>query len=102
MSNLFKNKLHSLANYYKNEGFLRLCKYIFTHLFVYERYLIFERDLSEPIEEKQAKIPINIRMLSKSDDDINRLAEFWPDFYISCKIGYPCIKEMIAYRLSKS
>ena len=61
--------------------------------------IVFERNLSGAIEEVHAKIPINIRLLSRDESDINRLVEFWPDFYAHPPAGVN-IKEMIINRLS--
>ena len=96
----FVRKLRILHDYYKKEGFKKLCKYVYANLFTYQKMIVFERDLSGPIEEVHAKIPINIRLLSRDESDIDRLVEFWPDFYTPSESTPSCIKEIIVNRLS--
>ena len=95
----FVKKLRILRDYYKKEGFLKLCKFACVNLFVYQKITVFERDLSGPIEEVHAKVPINIRLLYRDESDIDRLVEFWPTFYVPPPEGVS-IKEMIVKRLS--
>lgn len=105
ISNLIR-KTHILRDYYRENGFLKLCTYVYANaLFIYQKYTVFERGLSGPIEEAPAKIPIDIRLLSRNEEDIDRLVEFWPDFYVYAKHAYTNgvfadIKQMITARLS--
>lgn len=95
----FIRKFRILHDYYKKEGFLKLCEFVCANLFVYQKLTVFERNLSGPIEEVHAKIPINIGLLSRDKSDIDRLVEFWPDSYAHPPEGAN-IKEMIVNRLS--
>lgn len=98
MSDLVR-KFGILCDYYKKEGFLKLCKFICANLFVYQKFTVFEKDLSGSIIEVHAKIPINLRLLSRDESDIDRLVKFWPDSYAQPPEG-ASIKEMIVNRLS--
>jgi GNAT superfamily N-acetyltransferase len=95
----FVRKLRILHGYYKKEGFKKLYKFVYDNLFVHQKMIVFERDLSGVIEEVRTKVPINIRLLSRDESDINRLIEFWPDSYAPPPEGVS-IKEMILNRLS--
>lgn len=108
MTSNLARKVRILRDYYRENGFLKFCRYALVNsLFIYQKYTVFERDLSEPIEEAQAKIPINVRLLSRNGYDIDRLVEFWPDVYAYAKHAYTDgtfanIKQMINTRLSMS
>lgn len=98
-------KFHILRDYCRQNGLLRVCRYVCANLFVYQKYIVFERDLCQPIEEAPAKIPIVIRPLSTNEDDIDRLVEFWPNDYAYAKYAYTNgvfadMKRMITTRLS--
>ena len=98
-------KFHILRDYCKQNGLLRVYRYVCANLFVYQKYIVFERDLCQPIEEAPAKIPIVIRLLSTNEDDIDRLVEFWPNDYAYAKYAYTNgvfadMKRMITTRLS--
>jgi hypothetical protein len=75
------NKFRKLFVYYKTAGFLEFCRYIAANSFFFQKFAIFEKNISEPFQDVQAKIPVNIRLISRSEEDINRLVEFWPDVF---------------------
>ena len=75
-------------------------KHICKDAIDYEKYQVMETDLSEHIEIKDAKIPVNIRTLTSSEDDISKIVAFWPDVY-SPRFSTPeSLKEMIIKRLA--
>lgn len=96
----YTRKLRILHDYYKKKGLLNLCKFVCANLVRYQKFTVFERDLSEPIEELPAKIPIDIRLVSREESDIDKLVKFWPDFYTPPESTPFSIKEMIINRLS--
>ncbi len=93
-------KFRILSDYYKKEGFLRLCKFVCVNLFLYQKFTVFEKDLSTSIYEVHPKIPTSIRFLSRDENDINRLVEFWPEFYAAPGSTPISIKKTIIKRFS--
>lgn len=100
MNSKFTRKIRLLRDYYKAKGLTELCRFIIAWSIHYNKYYIHERDLSKPINMVQARIPVKIRLLSRSEDDINRLTEFWPDDYAPLINTPQNIREIIVSRLS--
>ncbi len=100
MTSKFIRKARRLRDYYQEYGFLECCRHIYADATGYDKFAIFERDLSEPVEKVYARIPIKIRLLQQSEKDINRLVEFWPDFYTNRLNTPQKIREIIMSRLS--
>jgi len=42
----FVRKSRILRDYYKKEGFSRLCKFVCANLFGYQEFTVFEKDIS--------------------------------------------------------
>lgn len=95
------NQLRKLGNYYKRYGFFWVCRHIITNLFYYKKMVIFETDVYEDSVIREAKIPINIRILENTEEDINKLAEFWPSDTYGSPLDTPAmIKNNIKERLT--
>ena len=95
------NQLRKLNNYYKKSGFCWVCRHIITNLVHYKKMVIFETDIYENSESKKSKIPVNIRMLSNTEEDINRLSEFWPTDTYAPPFSTPqMIRDLIVQRLA--
>ena len=61
---------------------------------------MFKYEVSENNTIVKAKIPVNIRLLSKSKEDIDRLTEFWPpDTYVPPFSTPEMIRNLITERL---
>lgn len=67
-----------MSRYYKKHGIIWLCRHIITNVFNYRKWVIFTVEINKNHETVVVIIPINIRLLTRSEDDINRLTEFWP------------------------
>jgi hypothetical protein len=72
----FTHKFRTLCLHYKEKGFLEFCKRVCIRSVMYGKFAVFEGDLSKPVEEVHAKIPINIRALLMDEADIGRLVKF--------------------------
>ena len=71
------SQMRKFGEYYRKNGFLWLCRHIFTNLFSHERFWILEGDINNDIII-QPKIPATIRLLSNTNEDIDRLTDIWP------------------------
>ena len=100
MISKFIRKARRLLDYYQEYGFLECYRHIYADSIGYDKFAIFERDLSEPVEKVYAGIPIKIRLLHRSEKDINRLVEFWPDYYTNRLNTPQKTREIITSRLS--
>ena len=95
------SQFRKIKDYYQENGFLWVCRHILTNMVHYNRLVIFETVMSEILEDNKAKIPVNIRALSKSEEDIDRLTEFWPeDTYVPKYSTRPMIRNIISQRLT--
>jgi hypothetical protein len=71
-----------------------------TNLVNYQKFVIFETDIYENSESRESKIPINIRVLENTEEDINKLTEFWPSDTYGSPFSTPeMIKSSIKERL---
>jgi hypothetical protein len=96
----FTRKYRRQRIYYRNWGLLKFCKHVLCDSLSYEKYNVFEGDLSGLVPEAHAKIPVNIRLLTYNNDDIDRLAAFWPDVYAPAFSNPVIIRELILDRLA--
>ena len=97
----FLTFLRKFGNYYRKNGFLSLCRHIVTNLFHYDKLVILESEINENRENIKAKIPANIRLLSRTEEDINKLTEFWPpNTYTPHNSTPQMIRNLITERLS--
>lgn len=93
--------LRKFGTYYRTNGLLWLCRHIITNLVHYNKLVIFETDVHEPSEFVKAKIPVNVRTLSRSEEDIDRLTKFWPmDTYVPKSSTRQMIRNLIIERLA--
>ena len=93
--------LRKFGTYYRKHGFLWLCRHIITNLVNYNRLVILESEIHPDHEIIEAKIPVNIRLLSKSEEDIKRLTNSWPDDEYVPPFSTPqMIKDVITKRLA--
>lgn len=86
--------------YYKNKGFFWLCRHIVKNLVNYRKWVVIETRIHKDIEKVEAKIPVTIRLLSRSEEDIRRLTEFWPDIYAPVISNPQNIRDLIIEHLS--
>jgi predicted ATP-grasp superfamily ATP-dependent carboligase len=75
----FANKIRRIYRIYREVGPKEFLKRIRRWFFNIERYIIVERDLTGPIEEIKARIPIEISRLK--ENEIDELTKIWPEFY---------------------
>jgi hypothetical protein len=95
------NQVHKFSNYYKKHGYFWVCRHSITNLFHYNGVYIFETAINENHAVVKAKIPVSIRLLTRSKEDINQLTEFWPsDTYILPEGTLDDIREHITRLLS--
>lgn len=87
-------------HYYRSKGFFWLCRHIVANLIHYRKWVVIETIIHENIEKVEAKIPVTIRLLSRSKEDIKRLTEFWPDIYAPLISNSQIIRDLITKRLS--
>jgi len=93
---MIKNKMRKLRVYYEKQGLWGLFRHIVTNLVNYNKWAIFEGDITENHDIIEAKIPVIIRLATTSDRDINSLAEFWPDTYTPPFSTPQSVRELIA------
>lgn len=93
-------QVRKFSNYYKKNGFFWLCRHIFTNLFHYSKWAVFETEMYENYEILKAKIPVTVRPLSKSEEDIDRMTKFWPEVYNPPFATPQNIRNLITQRLS--
>ena len=70
--------LQKIRYYYRKKGFFWVCRHVLTNTIHYQKLLIFESKIDENHHKAEANIPINIRFISESEEDINELTQFWP------------------------
>lgn len=90
--------LSKYSNYYRKNGFFWLCRHIITHLICNDIWVILESEIDGKPEMVKARIPVNIRLLSRSEEDINNLTEFWITEYFIRPASTP---EMIKNRIKE-
>jgi RimJ/RimL family protein N-acetyltransferase len=90
------NKIRRLSIYYEKQGLWGLFKHIFTNLVHYNKWIIFEGDVSAEHVVAEAKIPVTIRLVSQSEEDIDKLAELWPEDYAPPFSTPQNVRELIA------
>lgn len=81
MISRIKNKIIKLVGYYKKGGLIKLCKYVFPNLVVFNKFAVFEFDVTSFTGKETPRIPVDIRLLTNSEADINKITEFWPAAY---------------------
>jgi RimJ/RimL family protein N-acetyltransferase len=92
--------LSKFVDYYRQHGFRWLCRHIAMHLVHFNRLVILESEVHPNYERVEAKIPVNIRVLSSTKDDIDRLTEFWPaNLYVPPFSTRQIIRDVITERL---
>jgi hypothetical protein len=69
-------RLHRQYLYLREFGFIKFCQHVLRTIYR-SRLMVFEGDLSRPIEETKAKLPVTMRILSMKEADIEHLARFW-------------------------
>ena len=84
-------------HYYRKHGFFWLCRHISTNLVHYRKLIIIETVIKENYEKIEARITVNIRLLSESEKDIEGLMEL---HQIDDDVSTPeMIKNLIKERL---
>ena len=64
-----------IKGYYQKNGFLWFCRHIFANLVHYKKWVILETEIDENHFKTEAKIPVNIRLLTESQEDIAGVTE---------------------------
>jgi len=95
---LFKAKY--LYKFYNDNGLFSFLRLLLSSLFVYRKYMIFEKDLTNTIEAMPSKLPIIIRSINNEKYSIDKLAKFWPPFYTNPGMSHLDITKYISSRLS--
>lgn len=85
--------------YYRQHGFFWLCRHIFTNLAHFNKLVILETEIKPGYEQIEANIPVNIRVLANTEEDINRLTDFWPDVYTPSFATREAVMDIITKRL---
>lgn len=95
------NQIHKFTDYYRKNGFLWVCRHIITNLLHFNKLYVFETEIDKNHQIVKAEIPIHIRFLTKSDDDIDRLTKFWPPEHYAPPFSTPeMINTLIKQRLA--
>lgn len=101
MISIIKNQWRKFIHYYKQQGFMWSVYHMISDAINYQKWLIVAMEVYDIKEDVLTKIPVSIRFLSKSEDDIERLVSFWPDVYTPLFSTPQTITHLIHERLDR-